>query len=165
MSSRQEEKERRRKERLAAEQCRTQDRARKRRIGYLVGGVLAGAAIAAIVIAVAERAAARSKSSKKPSASQAKLDAALQAEATAAGCTVKTFPSEGRQHTDGQGRLQDQPAHLRQPQSGPGLGRRSTTPAARRRSTKLVHPLEHGRVEYQYHPGASPAVGRAAHLS
>jgi hypothetical protein len=155
MSSRQEEKERRRKERLAAEQAAEAAAARKRRIGYLVGGVLSGAAIAAIVIAVA--AGGGSKSASKPSASQTKLNAALQTKATAAGCAARTFPSEGRQHTDGKVVYKTNP---------PTSGNHNPIPASdgiydpggTPQIEKLVHPLEHGRIEYQYHPGTSKAV-------
>ena len=156
MSSRQEEKERRRKERLAAEQAAEAAAARKRRIGYLVGGVLSGAAIAAIVIAVAASGGG-SKSASKPSASQTKLNAALQTKATAAGCAARTFPSEGRQHTDGKVVYKTNP---------PTSGNHNPIPASdgiydpggTPQIEKLVHPLEHGRIEYQYHPGTSKAV-------
>jgi len=157
MSSRQEEKERRRKERLAAEQAAAEGAARKRRMGYLVGGVLAGAAIAAVVIAVAAGGGGSSKSAKKTSASQTKLNAALQTKAAAAGCTAKTFPSEGRQHTDGKVVYKTNP---------PTSGNHNPIPASdgvydpggTPQIEKLVHPLEHGRIEYQYHPGTSSAV-------
>ena len=156
MSSRQEEKERRRKERLEAEQAAAAAAARKRRTGYLVGGLLAGAAIAAVVIAVAAGGGS-SKSASKPSASQTKLDAALQTKATAAGCTAKTFPSEGRQHIDGKVVYKTNP---------PTSGNHNPIPASdgvydpagTPQIEKLVHPLEHGRIEYQYHPGTSQAV-------
>src|SRR5439155_9434973 len=88
MSSRQEEKERRRRERLEAEQAAAAASARKRRTGFLVGGGLAGAAIAAIVIAVAASGGG-GKTSHKASASQAKLNAALQTKAAAAGCAAR----------------------------------------------------------------------------
>jgi hypothetical protein len=155
MSSRQEEKERRRKERLAAEQASEAAAARKRRMGYLVGGVLAGAAIAAIVIAVAAGGGS-SKSASKPSASQTKLDTAAKQAAAAAGCTVETFPSEGRQHTDSTVAYKTNPPtsgnHNPTPASD-GIYDPGGTPAV----GKLVHALEHGRIEIQYHPGLPPA--------
>jgi len=155
MSSRQEEKERRRRERLEAEQAAAAAAARKRRTGLLVGGGLAGAAIAAIVIAVA--ASGGGKTSHKASASQAKLDAALQTNAAAAGCAARTFPSEGRQHTEGKVVYKTNPPtsgnHFPTPPSDGVYDPGGTPPI-----THLVHALEHGRVEYQYHPGISPAV-------
>jgi Protein of unknown function (DUF3105) len=157
MSSRQQEKERRRQERLAAERAAEEAAARKRRTGYLVGGVLAGAAVAAIVIAVAASGGSNSKPSSKPSASQAALDAALQTRAAAAGCTAKTFPSEGRQHTTGTVNYRTNPPtsgdHYPVPASD-GIYDPGHTPPI----THLVHPLEHGRIEYQYRPGTPPAV-------
>jgi Protein of unknown function (DUF3105) len=156
MSSRQEEKERRRRERLAAEQAAEAAAARKRRMGYLVGGVLVGAAIAAVVIAVAAGGGGKSSSSKKPSASQAKLDTAAKTAAAAAGCTVETFPSEGRQHTEGKVAYKTNPPtsgnHNPVPASD-GIYDPGGTPQVE----KLVHALEHGRIEIQYHPGLPAA--------
>ena len=156
MSSRQQEKERRRQERLAAEQEAAAAAARKRRTGYIVGGVLAGAAVAAIVIAVVAGGGS-SKSSSKPSASQSKLAAAVQTKAAAAGCTANTFPSEGRQHTNGKVVYKTNPPtsgnHYPVPPSDGVYDPAGTPPI-----THLVHALEHGRVEYQYRPGTSAAV-------
>jgi Protein of unknown function (DUF3105) len=155
MSSRQEEKERRRRERLAAEQAAEASAARKRRMGYLVGGVLVGAAIAAIVIAVAAGGGGKS-SPKKPSASQAKLDGAAKQAAAAAGCTLETFPSEGREHTESKVVYKTNPPtsgnHNPVPASD-GIYDPGGTPII----GKLVHALEHGRVEIQYHPGLPAA--------
>jgi hypothetical protein len=152
MSSRQEEKERRRKERLAAEEAAAAAAARKRRTGVVVGGVLVGAAIAAIVIAVAAGGGGSSKSASKPSASQAKLDAAAKQAAAAAGCTLETFPSEGRTHTDTKVIYKTNPPtsgnHNPVPASD-GIYDPGGTPQVE----KLVHALEHGRIEIQYHPG------------
>jgi hypothetical protein len=155
MSSRQQEKERRRQERLAAERDAAAAAARKRRVGFVVGGVLAGAAIAAVAIAVATG--GGSKSASKPSASQQKLNAAVQTQAAAAGCTLQTFPSEGRTHTDSKVKYKTNPPtsgnHNPVPASD-GIYDPGGTPQVE----KLVHAMEHGRIEYQYHPGASPAV-------
>jgi hypothetical protein len=151
MSSRQEEKERRRKERLAAEEAAAAGAARKRRMGYLVGGVLAGAAVAAVVIAVAAGGGGGGKSPSKPSASQTKLDTAAKQAAAAAGCTVDTFPNEGRQHTESKVVYKTNPPtsgnHNPVPASDGIYDPGGTPPIG-----KLVHALEHGRIEYQYHP-------------
>jgi hypothetical protein len=155
MSSRQEEKERRRKERLAAEQAAEGAAARKRRMGYLVGGVLVGAAIAAIVIAVAAGGGGKS-SPKKASASQTKLETAAKQAAAAAGCTLETLPSEGRQHTEAKVAYKSNPPtsgnHNPVPASDGIYDPGGTPPVG-----KLVHALEHGRIEYQYHPGLPAA--------
>jgi hypothetical protein len=155
MSSRQEEKERRRKERLAAEQAAEAAAARRRRMGYLVGGVLVGAAIAAIVIAVAAGGGGKS-SPKKASASQTKLETAAKQAAAAAGCTLETLPSEGRQHTEAKVAYKSNPPtsgnHNPVPASDGIYDPGGTPPVG-----KLVHALEHGRIEYQYHPGLPAA--------
>jgi hypothetical protein len=70
---------------------------------------------------------------------------------------AKTFPSEGRQHTDGKVVYKTNP---------PTSGNHNPIPASdgiydpggTPQIEKLVHPLEHGRIEYQYHAGTSPAV-------
>ncbi len=155
MSSRQEEKERRRKERLAAEQASAESAARKRRVGFLVGGLLVGAALAAVVIAVAAGGGS-SKSTKKPSVSQQKLDTALKSAAAAAGCTAGTFASEGRTHTEGKVIYKTNPPtsgnHNPVPASDGIYDAGGTPPVG-----KLVHALEHGRIQYQYHPGLPAA--------
>jgi hypothetical protein len=153
MSSRQEEKERRRQERLAAEQEAAAHDARRRRIGLLVGGLLALAAVVAVVIALTAGGGGKSKPKPVP----AKVDAALQSKAQAAGCTVQTFPSEGRQHVESKVTYKTNP---------PTSGNHNPTPASdgiydpggTPPIGKLVHALEHGRVEYQYRKGTPSAV-------
>jgi hypothetical protein len=124
-------------------------------MGYLVGGVLVGAAIAAVVIAVAAGGGGKS-SPKKASASQAKLEATAKQAAAAAGCTVETFPSEGREHTEAKVVYKTNPPtsgnHNPVPASD-GIYDAGGTPVV----GKLVHALEHGRVEIQYHPGLPAA--------
>jgi hypothetical protein len=154
MSSRQEEKERRRQERLAAEKAAADSAARKRRIGFATAGVLATAAVAAIVVAVT---AGGGGSKSKTSSTPAPSPAALQAKAKAAGCTVSTFPSEGRNHTTGKVTYKTNPPtsgdHYPTPASD-GIYDPGSTPEI----GKLVHALEHGRIQYQYKPGTPPAV-------
>ena len=80
----------------------------------------------------------------------------LTADARAAGCTFKSFPSEGRTHTA------DKVAYKTNP---PTSGNHNPTPALdgiyRPGNTppkeNLVHTLEHGRIEFQYKPGAPAA--------
>jgi hypothetical protein len=150
MSSRQEEKERRRQERLAAEAAAAAAEKRRRRLGMVGGGVLAVAAVAAIVVSVTAGGGS-SKSTKAPSAG------VLQAKAQAAGCTVRTFPSEGRTHTTEKVNYKTNPPtsgnHYPTPASD-GIYDPGSTPLI----GKLVHALEHGRVEYQYKKGSPPAV-------
>jgi hypothetical protein len=83
--------------------------------------------------------------------------AALKTKAQAAGCTVQTFKSEGRNHTTGKVVYKTNPPtsgnHFPQPASD-GIYDAGGTPPV----THLVHALEHGRIQYQYKPGTSPAV-------
>lgn len=78
--------------------------------------------------------------------------------ASAAGCTLASFPSEGRGHTTGRVTYGTNP-----PTSGP----HNPAPAPDRVYTtappavNYVHSLEHGRIELQYRPGAPAAVSAA----
>jgi hypothetical protein len=83
---------------------------------------------------------------------------ALRQLAAAAGCTVRTFPSEGREHVSAAVTYRTNP-----PTSGPHNpvpaqdGEYVNGPPPKER---YVHTLEHGRIELQYRPGA-PAAARA----
>src|SRR5919199_3412473 len=155
MSSRQEEKERRRQERLAAEREAAERTARRRRLGLAGAGVLIVAAAAVAVIALT---AGGEKSKKKPDNAAARmLDAKVQQSARAAGCTVQTFPTSGRNHVEGTVKYATNP---------PTSGNHNPTPASdgiydpggTPQVEKLVHALEHGRVEFQYRPGVPKSV-------
>ena len=92
MSSRAEEKERRRQERLAREQEAQRAAARKRTL-QIGAGVILGLIVIAVV-AVVVRAGGGGKGDS--------VDATkLTADAKAAGCTFQSFKSEGRTHTAG----------------------------------------------------------------
>ena len=161
MSSRQKEKERRRQERLERERAAKAAAQRKRRMGVVAGGGLAIAAIAAIAVA-ALAGGGKGSSLAKPegglSIPDASIPAArglsLAAAAKAAGCTARTFPSEGRTHVltpvtyktnpPTSGNHNPTPAH-------DGIYDPGNTPA----KENLVHALEHGRIEIQYRPGTS----------
>jgi hypothetical protein len=71
---------------------------------------------------------------------------------------VATFPSEGREHTEGKVTY-----HTNPPTSGP----HNPAPAPDQVYTvapppeNYVHTLEHGRIELQYRPGAPAAVRNA----
>ncbi len=94
-------------------------------------------------------------SSSSPTKQQAAL---LRSAAAAAGCTVASFPSEGREHTEGHVTYRTNP-----PTSGP----HNPAPAPDQEYTtappkeNYVHSLEHGRIELQYKPGSPPAVVNA----
>ena len=75
--------------------------------------------------------------------------------AAAAGCTLRSFPNYGRKHTTARVRYKTNP-----PTSGPHNpfpaedGIYDEAPP----TEKLVHSLEHGRVIFQFTPGAPPKV-------
>jgi Protein of unknown function (DUF3105) len=147
MSSRAEEKERRRQKRLAKEQEAQRAAARKRTVQ-----IGAGAILGLIVIAVVAVVVLAGGGSKDDSVDTTKLAA----DAKAAGCTFKSFPSEGRTHTAGNVNYKTNP---------PTSGNHNPTPAqdgfyrAGNSPPKenFVHSLEHGRIEFQYKPGAPAA--------
>jgi hypothetical protein len=141
MASRQEEKERRRRERLAAEEAAHKSASRKRML-TIVGGAL----LAVVVIAAVAAVALSGGDDKKADTSN------LAADATAAGCTYKSYPSEGRNHITGKGKYKTNP---------PTSGNHNPTPAQdglyapgnEPAPENWVHSLEHGRVLFQYKPG------------
>ncbi|WP_205696117.1 DUF3105 domain-containing protein [Conexibacter sp. SYSU D00693] len=159
MASRQEEKERRRQEREAREQAEARKAAAKRRMQLVAGGVLAVAAIAAVVVAITSGGGdggsgdgpSQEASSSVPIPRRAITD--LSAAAKAAGCEVKTFPSEGREHSED--------AFSGYKTNPPTSGTHNPTPAQdgiydpgnEPAANNWVHTLEHGRILYQYRPG------------
>jgi hypothetical protein len=148
MASRHEEKERRRRERLEAEQAAQRAASRKRTLQLAGGGVLAVAVIAVIAV-VALAGGGDKKNGGVSSATLAK-------NATAAGCTFKSYPSEGRNHTTSKVTYKTNP---------PTSGNHNPTPAQdgiyapgnEPAPENYVHSLEHGRIEFQYKPGTPQA--------
>jgi hypothetical protein len=149
MARRREQKELRREERLRAH---AEAERRRRRNGLLVA-----AAIVVLSIAIVAFALSAGFGPGPPSKTQLHR---LKSAAAAAGCTVTSFPSEGRGHTTGRVRYRTNP-----PTSGP----HNPVPAPDQVYTvappaeNYVHTLEHGRIELQYRPDA-PANVRAALL-
>jgi hypothetical protein len=147
MAHRTEEKERRRRERIEREEAARRDAARKRTLRLGAGVIGALVVIAVIVVVVAGGGGGGGD----------KVDATkVSADAKAAGCTYGSFKSEGRTHTAGKVTYKTNP---------PTSGNHNPTPAAdgiyRPGNTppkeNFVHTLEHGRIEFQYKPGASSA--------
>ncbi len=153
MSSRQEEKQRRREERLAAEREAAQRSARRRRTGLVAGGLLVIAVAATTVIALT----AGGGGTKKKPERAGKVDAVVAARARAAGCSAQTFPNFGGSHVEAKVKYATNPAtsgdHNPTPASD-GIYDPGGTPQVE----KLVHALEHGRVEYQYKAGTPKSV-------
>jgi len=166
VSSRQEEKERRRQERLEREQAEARAASRRKRMQLAFGVVLGLAVIAGIVVAVVV---GTGGSNGKPTqasnaASKVKLPVQqvsdINQAAKAAGCTLANPPLEGATHeqktfkpsdyktnppTSGSHDPTYYPDGIYAPGDVPSLG-------------KLVHPLEHGRIEVQYKPGTPKAT-------
>ena len=163
MASRQEEKEQRRQQRLAAEAEARKGVQRARRF-QLVGGVILGIAVVvvAIILITGGGSSDHTKASGDTKGDLAHVAipkpgpnanaAGLSKAAKAAGCTVKTYGSEGRTHTTGKVKYLTNP-----PTSGnhnpvpaeDGVYDPGNTPA----KENFVHTLEHGRIEIQYRPG------------
>jgi hypothetical protein len=167
VSSRQEEKERRRKERLEREQAEARRAGRRKRLQLAFGAVLALAVIAGVVVAVVvgTGGGGNGKPSKATqTASKVKLPVQqvsdIKKAATAAGCTLANPPYEGATHEQKDFKPSDYKTNP--PTSGnhfpdwyqDGIYAPGDTPNL----GKLVHPLEHGRIEIQYRPGTPKAT-------
>ncbi|MGZ4270940.1 MAG: DUF3105 domain-containing protein [Solirubrobacteraceae bacterium] len=147
MAKRADEKERRRQERIAAERAAQEAAGRRRTLQMAGGAVLVLAAIAAIVLIAT---AGGGGSGKSVNAS------AVTADAKAAGCTYKQFPSEGRTHTASKVTYKTNPPTSGNHNPNPaqdGIYAPGNSPA----KENFVHSLEHGRIEFQYKPGTSAA--------
>ena len=167
MSSRAQEKEARRQERLArdAEEKRRAERNRRLQI---VGGVILGVAVIAAILIAVVASSGGSDDSKPKSSGKANPEVKavplpprkttdLFAAAKAAGCVVRTFPNEGRQHITGKGTYRTNPPtsgnHNPVPaEDGDYSGQQTPAPE------NYVHTLEHGRIEFQYAPGTPAKV-------
>ena len=161
MSSRQEEKERRRKERLEREQADAKRAAHRKRLQLAFGGLLAVAAIAGIVVVVLISTGGDSGGgpAKASDATNVKLPeqatSDINAAAKAAGCTLNNPAYEGANHEQKDFKASDYKQNP--PTSGnhfpqwaqDGVYEPSDTPDL----GQLVHTLEHGRIDVQYKPG------------
>lgn len=147
MAKRADEKERRRQERLEAEQAAQKAASRRRTIQIAVGALLALAVVSAIVVVA----------TAGGGGSDTKADATkVAADAKAAGCTYKTFKSEGRTHTARKVTYKTNPPTSggHNPVPAPdGIYDAGNEPA----KEATVHSLEHGRVLLQYKPGTPAA--------
>jgi hypothetical protein len=159
MSSRQEEKERRRREREEVEQKAAAAAARTKRL-QIVGGVVVGLVVVAVaVVLVIGGGGSSGSSGPKATASSgvtlpARKISSLEAAAKAANCTYKSYPIEGSTHVTTKVTYKTNP---------PTSGNHNPTPAEdgiydpgnTPEKENFVHALEHGRIEFQYQPGAS----------
>jgi hypothetical protein len=163
MASREEEKRRRREEREAQERAEAARAARGKRLQIALATLLGLAIVAAGVFAITQSGGGNDSNAKAPSGNdpKAKIPTGgptdLKAAAKAAGCELKTAPSEGRGHTDKPVTYKTNP-----PTSGAhnpvaaddGLYDPGNEPA----KEHTVHSLEHGRIEIQYRKGTAPGV-------
>jgi hypothetical protein len=169
MASRKEQKEALRAERERKAQEAAAAERRKRMIGFGAAGVLVAAALIAIVVVLVAgggddgggdsmngeaRGAEPTEDFPQGSIPKAKATT-LDAAAKTAGCTVKTFPSEGRSHVDGRVEYKTNPPtsgdHFEIPAAD---GAYASAPEVE----PLVHSLEHGRVVFWYQPNAAPQL-------
>ncbi|MBA3327798.1 MAG: DUF3105 domain-containing protein [Solirubrobacterales bacterium] len=161
MSSRQEEKERRKAERLERERAEA-GAARRKRLAQIVGGVIVAAAIVAGIVFAAAGGDGGGDDSSEPSQQgerglpiPAQRETDLQKAVRAAGCTFKEFESEGQTHVNET--LTPADFKTNPPTSGQhdpvpaedGVYEPAGAPAFR----NWVHTLEHGRILLQYKPG------------
>jgi hypothetical protein len=163
MAHRQEDKQRRREEREARERAEAAAAARRKRLQWVGGAVLALAIVAGVVVLAVAGLGGGSSSDGKPAAASTGGGVQLPRQQTsdvnvaakAAGCVLQHPPIEGSTHLTKDFKPSDYKTNP--PSSGnhnpdwyqdgiyapgdvPNLG-------------KLVHPLEHGRIEVQYKPG------------
>jgi hypothetical protein len=148
MSSRQEEKEQRKAERLERERVAAAA-AKRKRLLQIAGGAI----VAVVIIAGAALAVTGGGSSSRPA------EAAVKADAAAAGCAYRSFPSEGRGHTT----APRTPANYKTnpPTSGdhdPNPAQDGLYPSGNEPGIgNWVHTLEHGRILLQYASDAPAA--------
>jgi len=166
MTSRREEKDKRRAERLAAEQTSAEQAKRRRLYSIVVGGVLALAAVGAIVAVAATggggggdgdgHAAGITGSDSYSGAvsppPQEETD--LFTVAREAGCVLRNPVIEGRTHVPPD---KDVEYKTNPPTSGnhdptPAADGNYSRPPTAKTIKHFVHTLEHGRVEIQYDP-------------
>ena len=154
MASRKEQKARARAERLAREEALAAARSRRGRLRLAGGGLISLAVIAVLIVVSASGdtgEAPRLPTRTGPPIPAQKLTS-LKSAAAAAGCIVRSYPNFGSGHSTATLHYQTNP---------PTSGTHSPLPAPDRDyvgkavfpASMLVHSLEHGRVEIQYHPG------------
>ncbi|MBX5443450.1 MAG: DUF3105 domain-containing protein [Solirubrobacteraceae bacterium] len=168
MSSRQEEKERRRRERQEQEAKAQAAAARARRL-QIVGGVAVALVVVVVVVVLVLSGGGddeRTMNAAEGDASTVATRAVtlperrienLEEAAEAAGCRLVDPPNEGATHVEGEVEYEANP---------PTSGSHNPTPAADGiydpgnppAKENYVHSLEHGRILFQYAPGAPDEV-------
>lgn len=164
MSSRQEEKERRKLERIERERAEAAAAKRKRLLMTLGGAAVAAVAVVAIVLAASSGGEDTPKGPSAGVAGGATIPARkvtnLQAATKAAGCVVRRFPEESREH------IADNDTFNGYKTNPPTSGKHHNTPAqdgvydagTEPAKESWVHTLEHGRIILMYKPGTPASV-------
>jgi hypothetical protein len=161
VAHRQEEKERRRQERLERERAEKAKVAHRKRLQLALGTLGAVAAVAIVVLLLSGTLGGDDAAGEGalPEAANVELPEQeigdLRAAAKAAGCTLRNPAIEGSTHETKQFKASDYKTNP--PTSGnhsptwyeDGVYEPGTTPEL----GKLVHTLEHGRIDVQYKPG------------
>jgi hypothetical protein len=163
MSSRSEEKARRREERMAREKAEKARAARRQRLQLALGGVLGAAAIAVVVLLVTGALGGGDGGGEGQASTPEAANVAIPEQeigdveeaAKAAGCKLSHPEIEGQTHEDKQFAASDYKTNP--PTSGnhfpewyqDGVYAAGDVPEL----GKLVHTLEHGRINVQYKPG------------
>jgi hypothetical protein len=167
MASRQEEKERRRREREEAEAKAQASQSRTKRL-QIVGGVIVGVVVVAVVVVLLvssggggddKGSMSASGSASTTASTDVKLPAPkitnLEEAAKAADCSLKSYPIEGSTHVTTTVKYGTNPPTSGNHNPTPaedGIYDPGNTPA----KENYVHSLEHGRIQFQYKPGATP---------
>jgi hypothetical protein len=165
MSHRQEEKQRRREERLAREKAEKAQAARRKRLQMALGGLVSVAAVAVVVLLVTGTLGGDSSSAEDGSGSRPEPAANVQLPeqeignvdeaAEAAGCRLTHPEIEGAQHEEREFTAADYETNP--PTSGNHFPEWSDDavypPGGTPPLGMLVHTLEHGRINVQYKPG------------
>jgi hypothetical protein len=159
MSSRQEEKERRRREREEREQAEKAAAARRKRLQIVLGALVAVLVIAGGAFAAVQGLGGDGGEATEVAAGGADIpsqqEADLKKAADAAGCKLVDAPNEGNGHEEKEFQASDYKQNP--PTSGPHFPQWSEdgvyAPGDTDELGKLVHTLEHGRINIQYKPG------------
>ena len=155
MASRQEEKERRRQERLAAEQAAQRSKDTRKRAGIALGALVAVAAVIFVFVAAVSGGDEGGNQTEGDVAVPAVQITDLDEAARAAGCRVRTHPEEGNEHVPPETQVEyrtNPPTsgdHTPPPAAQDGIYPPDQTPEVK----GTVHSLEHGRINIQYPPG------------
>ena len=156
MATRREQREALRQERQQRERAAAESKRRKRLVGFGIAGVVVLASVVALGLFLAGRGGSGGPLADPNAYPDGSVPAQrvtdLDAAAEAAGCRVRSFPSEGNDHVATPVEYKSNPPHSGDHLEIPAEDQAFTeTP----QTEALVHSLEHGRIIIQFRPGAS----------